>query len=389
MRNLTTRQRAAVNKWNTPNPSKRWNALLDELIIRSLIGTPSKLCVYTALHVAMADATLAAWNNQVHYLRPRPQQLDPALRRPFRYPQNSAYPSDRAAAAGAAERILTYFLAEDRDRIMELADEAVAAQVWGGINLRSDCVAGRELGRSVAEAVLAQLEQDGRPNRLEFGKRVPWDQPFADETVRAGVKFRRTKHAYSDAITWTAPQERAGVVFGDLLPWNQTLPVDPSAGEWKPLVLDSAARFLCPPPPPNNSATTAHELDEIVVALNNRSCYTDFIVFKWAVDQPGHWSLLVLEELMDQYGWSPPRAARAEALLCVAMYDALLCTWHEKYRILRPRPVHLEPTLPTVILTPKHPSYPAGHATYVAQAMPCCRPSSQKTNGSMATWSTR
>lgn len=48
------------------------------------------------------------------------------------------------------------------------------------------------------------------------------------------------------------------------------------------------------------------------------------------------------------------------------MYDALLTTWHEKFRYLRPRPALLEAKLPTVILTPKHPSYPAGHGTYVA-----------------------
>jgi membrane-associated phospholipid phosphatase len=50
------------------------------------------------------------------------------------------------------------------------------------------------------------------------------------------------------------------------------------------------------------------------------------------------------------------------------MYDAVLTTWHEKFRYLRPRPALLEPSLPTVILTPKHPSYPAGHGTYVAAA---------------------
>ncbi|HXM59861.1 MAG TPA: phosphatase PAP2 family protein [Terriglobales bacterium] len=41
----------------------------------------------------------------------------------------------------------------------------------------------------------------------------------------------------------------------------------------------------------------------------------------------------------------------------------------EKFRYLRPRPALLEPGLPTVILTPKHPSYPAGHGTYVGAAV--------------------
>jgi hypothetical protein len=109
-------------------------------------------------------------------------------------------------------------------------------------------------------------------------------------------------------------------------------------------------------------------MEEIATALNNRTCYTDFIVFKWANEQPGRWTAQIMDELMERYGWDAPTTARAEAIMYAAMYDALLTTWHEKFRYLRPRPALLEPALPTVILTPKHPSYPSGHGTYVAAA---------------------
>jgi hypothetical protein len=72
-----------------------------------------------------------------------------------------------------------------------------------------------------------------------------------------------------------------------------------------------------------------------------------------------------MDDLMGRYDWDAPRTARAEAILYTAMYDSLLTTWHEKFRYLRPRPALLETGLPTVILTPKHPSYPAGHGTYI------------------------
>ena len=55
------------------------------------------------------------------------------------------------------------------------------------------------------------------------------------------------------------------------------------------------------------------------------------------------------------------------------MYDALLGTWYDKYHFMRPRPAHLEPTLPIVILTPKHPSYPAGHGTFTAAGVSVLR----------------
>jgi hypothetical protein len=78
---------------------------------------------------------------------------------------------------------------------------------------------------------------------------------------------------------------------------------------------------------------------------NNRTCYTDFIAFKWAVDQPGHWPVQILDMLADRYRWSAPRTERATAILFTAMYDATLGTWYDKYHFMRPRPAHLEPNI--------------------------------------------
>ena len=142
---------------------------------------------------------------------------------------------------------------------------------------------GEKLGREVAERVIAAIEEDGRPNQLAFGRDIPWEQPLADETVRLGVRFTRTAGKYNDDITWRAPQPKVGVVYGDALPWNQRLPVDPSAGEWKPLFLTrSKVNELAavPPPPANNYPETKRDIEEIITAVNNRTCYTDFIVFK-------------------------------------------------------------------------------------------------------------
>jgi len=216
--------------------------------------------------------------------------------------------------------------------------------------------------------VLSVLERDGRPTQLVFAKEMPWEQPDAPETVRLGARFQLLHSSYDDSVKWTAPQFRQGVTYGDLPPWNQTLPVDPTAGNWHPLILERTDLFHAPPPSANSSARTMREMEEIDTALNNRTCYTDFVAFKWANEQPGRWSAAIMDDLMDRYRWSAPKTARAHAILHAAMYDALLTTWHEKFRHLRARPTHLEPTLPTVILTPKHPSYPAGHGTYVAAA---------------------
>jgi hypothetical protein len=364
----TPHQKALVRKWVTANQGKQWRALLDDFSLHNIAGAPSTLRLYAALHIAIADAEVVARNRQALYRRPHPMEMDSGIRPLVPSLSPFAYPSDLAAETGAAERILLFARPEAAGRIAALADESMRALASSGLYLPSDCEAGRNLGILVAEQVLSVFERDGRPNQLVFAKEMPWEQPEAPETVRAGARFQLTHASYDDSVKWTAPQERQGVTYGDLAPWNQTLPVDPTAGSWKPLILESTDMFHAPPPSANSSARTVQDMEEIAAALNNRTCYTDYIVFKWANEQPGRWAAEVMDDLMERYGWDAPITARAEAILYAAMYDALLTTWHEKFRYLRPRPALLEPSLPTVILTPKHPSYPAGHGTYVAAA---------------------
>ena len=364
----TPHEEALVRKWAGANQAKVWRAILDQLSLHNIAGAPSTLRLYAALHIAIADAEVDARNRQRAYRRPHPMEIDSKIRPLVASLSPFAYPSDLAAETGAAERILLFVRPEAAGQIKAFADESIQALETSGLYLKSDCEAGRKLGRLVAEEVLSVLARDGRPNQLVFAKEMPWEQPDAPETVRLGARFQLAHSIYADSVKWTPPLLRQGVTYGDLPPWNQALPVDPTAGDWQPLILESADVFHVPPPPTNSSAQTMREMEEIATALNNRTCYTDFIVFKWANVQPGHWSAEIMDDLMSRYGWNAPKTARAEGILYAAMYDALLTTWHEKYRYRRARPALLETSLPTVILTPKHPSYPSGHGTYVAAA---------------------
>ena len=369
LRSVTPHERMLVNKWIVPNQGRVWRQVLDQLTLHNIPGVPSSLRLYAALHIAISDAEVAALNRQRVYRRPHPVALDPVIHSLVASLSPYAYPSDFAAEAGAAERILLFARPEAAGQITALADESMRALESSGLYLASDCEAGRQLGHVVADEVLSVLARDGRPNQLVFAKEKPWEQPAAEETVRLGARYQLTHFPYDDSVKWTTDLLRQGVIYGDLMPWNQALPVDPTAGDWKPLILESASLFHAPPPPANSSPQTMHDLEELVAALNNRTCYTDFIAYKWANEQPGRWPAEIMDDLMSRYAWDPPTTARAGAILYAAMYDSLLTTWHEKFTYLRPRPAHLEPGLPTVILTPKHPAYPAGHGTYVAAAV--------------------
>jgi hypothetical protein len=373
LQSITPHQRALVNKWAVTNQAKVWRQVLDQLTLHNLAGAPSSLRLYAALHIAIADAEVAARNRQRAYRRPRPSELDSSIHPLVASLSPYAYPSDLAAETGAAERILLFVRPEASGQINALGDESIRALEISGLYLKGDCAAGRQLGHLVAEEVLSVLARDRRPNQLVFAKEMPWDQPAAPETVRLGARYQPAHSQYDDSLKWTPPLLRQGVTYGDLPPWNQALPVDPTAGGWQPLVLDNTDLFHAPPPPTNSSPQTMHDMEEIVAALNNRTCYTDFIVFKWANEQPGRWAAEIMDSLMSRYDWDAPTTARAEGILYAAMYDALLTTWREKFRYLRPRPALLEADLPTVILTPKHPSYPAGHGTYVAASVAVLR----------------
>ena len=307
LQSVTPHQKALVNKWVVANQGRVWREVLNGLTLHNLAGAPSALRLYTALHIAIADAEVAARNRQSAYRRPHPAELDPSIHPLVAALSPYSYPSDLAAETGAAERILLFVRPEAAGQINARADESIRALETSGLYLKSDCEAGRELGRVVAEEVLSVLAKDRRPNQLVFAKEMPWEQPAAPETVRLGARYQLAHSEYDDSVKWTPPLTRQGVTYGDLPPWNQTLPIDPTAGTWQPLILESANLFHAPPPPANSSAQTMHDMEEIVAAVNNRTCYTDYIVFKWANEQPGRRSAEIMDDLMSRYGWDVPR----------------------------------------------------------------------------------
>lgn len=59
---------------------------------------------------------------------------------------------------------------------------------------------------------------------------------------------------------------------------------------------------------------------------------------------------------------NPPQAARIDALLGVAHYDALIACWDAKYTYWAIRPHQLDSTFAPLFPVPNHPSYPSAHS---------------------------
>ena len=96
------------------------------------------------------------------------------------------------------------------------------------------------------------------------------------------------------------------------------------------------------------------------------------IAYRWndgagTYTPPGHWNDIAAEHVRDAR-MSEVRAARAFALLNMAMHDAAVVCWSVKFQYFNPRPHQLDPTIRTVIGLPNFPAYPSGHSTFSAAA---------------------
>ncbi|WP_347549008.1 phosphatase PAP2 family protein [Pseudalkalibacillus hwajinpoensis] len=74
----------------------------------------------------------------------------------------------------------------------------------------------------------------------------------------------------------------------------------------------------------------------------------------------------IIDRLIDTYGVTAPRAARILAAVAAGMNDAFTTVWYLKYRWNVARPNQLDHDLATIVCTPRHPTYPSGHATISA-----------------------
>ncbi len=83
----------------------------------------------------------------------------------------------------------------------------------------------------------------------------------------------------------------------------------------------------------------------------------------WSAGPPTKQFTPIIDRLIDTYKISACRAARILGAIQAGINDTMVMTWHFKYLWQIPRPNQLDQSLATIVCTPYHPSYPAGHAT--------------------------
>ena len=337
----TTTTDSLVRAWSG-DPGAAWSRVaigrLDfywPLLPDVRIATPVRAArIATLLHVAMYDATVAAWDAKYIFRRRAPARASARVLALSPLDDTPSYPSEHAAVAAAAAMILSYaFPLEDTAAFTRRAREAAESRIVAGTAYRSDVEAGWALGRAVAQRVLDRAMLDG------------------------------------SAQAW------AGEIPGGTGMWRPTpprlvqSPFDPLAGTWRTWIIPAGNAFRLSAPPAVGSAQFVADLNELLALANGgRTTQQIELARYWATDAPSiRWELFLEDEIVS-HRLSLPHAARARAYLSAAMYDAFIACWDTKYAFWLARPVTIDPTLKTVFSTPPFPSYPSGHSTQSAAA---------------------
>ena len=109
----------------------------------------------------MYDATIATWESKYFYGRPRPSELDHDCRRRCRSRTARRIRQSTPRRRRPRRRVLAYFLPAEAASFQAMAEEAGWSRVLAGLQYPSDYEAGLELGRKVAEQVIAKAKADG------------------------------------------------------------------------------------------------------------------------------------------------------------------------------------------------------------------------------------
>lgn len=370
---ITADQRKAIDYWSAGGVL-RWNEILLELVARADLppapradGTypvpdpnnpfadpqfpfgnpPYAARAYSYVAVAQFEALKAAWYYKYLYNRPAPSRVDSNIKALIPTHDLPAYPSEDAVLAGVTVELLKLLFPTSVDQIDAKAAEQLQSAVLAGKASASDVAAGLALGQAIAPVFVARARTDGMG--AAGGSPAIWQAMADGATARGDVPWRSLE---------IPPRPPMLPLFGRVRAWMMTS--------------DDIARERPGLAPATSSALMARDLAEVKDAVQHLTRRQLAIVYKWAdgvstPTPPGHWNFIAAPYVRDAR-ISQVRAARAFALLNMAMHDAAVGCWDAKFTSFNPRPSQLDPSIRTVIGLPNFPSYTSGHSTFSAAA---------------------
>ncbi len=388
---LTSDQQNAINYWSDGGVL-RWNQIFRELVARYNLppaplanGTyifpdannpfgypqfpfanpPYAARAYSYVSACMYDALKAAWYYKYQYNRPSPYLVDKNVKSLMPKVSIPSYPSEEAVMSGAAQTILQALFPAAVDEILTKAGQQRSAALLSGKASSTDISIGLALGKAVAADYITRAGSDGMGNAI--GTQPQWQA--LNDTAKLHWSKLSTPVAASDVITWVSLESPARP---PMLPFFGT---KTSAGLGVKGWMLTSTNFINErptPPPVSTGDSMKAQLAEVKYYSQNLTRDREAIVLKWAdgvgtATPPGHWNQIAESYVRDAH-FSEVRAARAFALLNMALHDAAVGCWEAKYYYFNPRPTQLDASIKTGTGVPNFPSYTSGHSTFSAAA---------------------
>ena len=198
---------------------------------------------------------------------------------------------------------------------------------------------------------------------------------LAGDDRRVVLRSLRLGSRVGDLVVRYGQNDRSDMTFTGTMPtgpgiWSGSNPVLPMCGEWRTWVLRTGSEFAPEPPYAYGSSQDLAEVAQVLEVALHRTPEQIAIVHKWADTSPPSIWCAMLNDRITAGQLSLRQAARAQAFLCVAMYDAFVSCWSSKYLYWTARPFMriTDPAFTTVIPTPNFPTYTSGHSTISAAA---------------------
>lgn len=370
---LTPAQRDAITYWSGGGVL-RWNQILRELVARynlapaprpdgsyifpdaenpfadpefPFANPPYAARAYSYVAVAQFEALKVAWAYKFQYGRPSPARVDSSIQSLMPSSDLPSYPSEDAVLSGVSADLLRLLFPAAVEEITLRAGEQREAALLSGRASASDIAAGLALGKAVAAAFVARAASDGMRNAV--GTPAQWAALASAARARGELPW----------VSLDVPPRPPMLPnFGQVRSWMMT-PAE---------VLSERP----PAPPSTSSSQMQQELATVKSTIDGLTTEQLAIAQKWndgagTYAPPGHWNDIATEYVRDAR-FSEVRAARAFALLNMAMHDAAVGCWESKYTYFNPRPSQLDPRIRTKIGLPNFPAYTSGHSTFSAAA---------------------
>lgn len=322
---------------------RKWYQLTLSLIRHTPTYTPpvaSRGLAYvgiTAFEVtASGPSNLNSLGGQLNGLKPLPQRDTAIL-------YNEAAMLN-AAMASIVKELFQNTGPSGQQAIKRLEDELNAKTQSGDADTTSSVV----FGRQIANHIIVWSREDGGAKIENMGF------PLQYELKSGPANWKPTN-----------PLAR-----------QQQLPLLPQWANNRPFAMPDNA--TCPLPPPydyseDKASPFYKEAREVYDTSKTLTDEQKAIAFFWIDDAmasptpAGHW-ISILMQIADADRIPHETLAEALARLGIAMADAFIGCWHEKYRHDLLRPVTyikrvIDPDWMPFILTPPFPEYPSGHST--------------------------